>query len=190
MSTEEALQPISEETTHLLVENRRRFKQFLTKRLSSEADAEEILQQSLRKVVEQPPTSDERESVLAWFFEVLRNAVTDHYRRNASEKRKHEELKRNQTAEGEPFQNPDINLEDGVCECLKGLLPALKPEYAELIQRVDLGEESVEKVAEDLGVSRNNLDVRLHRARKALKVSLERACGSCTEHGCLKCSCG
>jgi RNA polymerase sigma factor (sigma-70 family) len=190
MSTEEALQPISEETTNLLVENRRRFKQFLTKRLSNEADAEEILQQSLRKVMERPPSSDERESVLAWFFEVLRNAVTDHYRRGASEKRKHEELKQNQLAQGEPVQTPDLGLEDGVCECLKGLLPALKPEYADLLQRIDLGEESVEKVAADLGVTRNNLDVRLHRARKALKVSLERACGSCSEHGCLNCSCG
>ena len=32
--------------------------------------------------------------------------------------------------------------------------------------------------------------VRLHRARAALKKQLEATCGTCTAHGCLRCSCG
>lgn len=190
MPNEDALLPISDQTVQLLVENRRRFKTFLTKRLKNEADAEEILQQSLRKLIEQPPTAVEKGSVLAWFFEVLRNAITDHYRRTATDEKKRTELKREMERSGAGMVSPISELAEGICDCLRGLLPALKPEYAELVQRVDLNEEAPEKVASQLGLTRNNLDVRLHRARKALKVSLERACGSCATHGCLNCSCG
>jgi RNA polymerase sigma-70 factor (ECF subfamily) len=31
--------------------------------------------------------------------------------------------------------------------------------------------------------------VRLHRARQALRNNLEQACGVCTKHGCLNCTC-
>jgi len=80
-------------------------------------------------------------------------------------------------------------IEAAVCECMNGLLPTLKETYAELIRRIDLGGETISEVARDLGVTENNLTVRLHRARQALKTSLERTCGTCTEHGCLNCTC-
>jgi RNA polymerase sigma-70 factor (ECF subfamily) len=68
-------------------------------------------------------------------------------------------------------------------------LPTLKPEYAELLRRVDLEERSVPEAAAEVGITPNNAGVRLHRARQALKHQLERSCGSCATHGCLDCSC-
>jgi len=44
-------------------------------------------------------------------------------------------------------------------------------------------------VAAELGVTPNNAAVRLHRARGALKKRLEQTCGTCTQHGCLDCTC-
>jgi DNA-directed RNA polymerase specialized sigma24 family protein len=70
------------------------------------------------------------------------------------------------------------------------LIPTLKPEYATLLQKVELGGKSVREAAEEEGITPNNAAVRLFRARQALKQQLERTCGTCTAHGCLDCSCG
>ncbi len=48
---------------------------------------------------------------------------------------------------------------------------------------VDIEQQPIEKVAAELNTNANNLTVRLHRARQALKTSLVRACGVCTRHG-------
>lgn len=179
------LVPLDDKVTQILVDNHRRFRSFLTQRVGDAADADEILQQSLNKALEQPPDRSNKESVLSWFFTVLRNALTDHYRSKDSEAKRAEKLKRESAV-----QNEMDRVRTEVCQCLKGLLPTLKDEYAEVLNRVDLEEESPETVAAELGISRNNLDVRLHRARKALKKSLILSCGTCTEHGCLDCTCG
>jgi RNA polymerase sigma-70 factor (ECF subfamily) len=76
-----------------------------------------------------------------------------------------------------------------LCACLGPLLKDMRPAYADLIQRIDLEGESPVAVAKDLHVTPNNLTVRLHRARRALKANLEQACGICTKHGCLHCTC-
>lgn len=67
----------------------------------------------------------------------------------------------------------------------QALLPALKPEYVELIEAPDLAEESPESVARRLGITTNNLKVRRHRARQALRQQLEKACGTCAQGKCI-----
>jgi DNA-directed RNA polymerase specialized sigma24 family protein len=69
------------------------------------------------------------------------------------------------------------------------LLPTLKPEYSELVQKIDLDGSDPDEVACSLGITRGNLNVRLHRAREALRKSLELSCGACSKHGCLNCTC-
>lgn len=178
--TSESLTP---DQLGILVDNHRSFQQFLARRVESDSVAEDLLQQSLKKALEAPAHSTEQESILAWFYKILRNTLTDYYRKRDVEQRGLRDL----------AQSPETNdseLEAGICQCMKGLLPAIKPEYSSLLARIDLGEETPEDVAKDLGISRGNLDVRLHRARQALKSSLVKSCGTCTEHGCLNCTCG
>ncbi len=65
----------------------------------------------------------------------------------------------------------------------------MRPAYADLIRALDLDGVPAEAVAERLGISRNNLRVRHHRARAQLKVRLEATCRLCATHGCLDCTC-
>jgi RNA polymerase sigma-70 factor (ECF subfamily) len=65
----------------------------------------------------------------------------------------------------------------------------MRPAYAHLIGRIDLRGELPADVAKEMKLTTNNLTVRLHRARQALRASLEQACGICTKHGCLNCTC-
>ena len=176
--------PASPEVIERLVASHREFLSFLQPRVPSRAVAEEILQAAFVKTLEKGGTIRDSESSVAWFYRVLRNALIDFYRRNASELR---------AVEAQIHQSdlsPEPELHEAICGCMHMLLPTLKSEYAEMIRRIDLEEEAVATVASDLQISVNNATVRLHRARQVLKQQLERSCGTCATHGCLNCSCG
>ena len=76
-----------------------------------------------------------------------------------------------------------------MCECVYGLISTLKEEYGAVLRAVEMDGATVADTATRLGITSGNVAVRLHRARQALKRQLEVACGTCTEHGCLDCTC-
>ena len=162
---------------------------FLRRRLGSEAVAEDLLQQSLIRAVERYHSLKSDDSVVPWFYRILRHAVIDYYRSHDAEARRDEAYLRDLVQAGEDQEPAFDDLKPSVCACLSRLLPTLRPNYAELIRRIDLDGEAPQQVAEELKISQNNLTVRLHRARQALKESLEQTCGVCTTHGCLHCIC-
>ncbi|MFO0584360.1 MAG: sigma-70 family RNA polymerase sigma factor [Anaeromyxobacter sp.] len=167
-----------------LVGSHRAFLGFLEKRLPSRAAAEEVLQDAFVRTMERGGELRDGEGAVAWFYRLLRNAVADWYRRGGAEARALEREAREATEADEP------ELRRVICACMGELLTDLKPEYAELLRRVDLEEVPVADAAAALDITVNNAHVRLHRARRALKGRLEAACGTCATHGCLDCTCG
>lgn len=87
-----------------------------------------------------------------------------------------------------PLQTTE-KLEEEICACFKELLSSMKPEYRDLIEKMDLGGESPESAAERLKTNKNNLKVQRHRARQQLRKYLEESCQACATHGCLDCTC-
>lgn len=183
------LRPLDDRVIGDLVSNHAKFLSFLSKRLPSRAVAEDLLQQSLQKAFTGVASVDDQEKVTAWFYRILRNALIDYYRSRASEDRKLQGYLDELVGAGEDFAHAPDELRGEVCACMSRLLPTLHAPYAELIQKIDLDGNAPESVAKELGITPGNLSVRLHRAREALRKSLEMSCGSCTEHGCLDCSC-
>jgi RNA polymerase sigma factor (sigma-70 family) len=173
-----------------LLENESSFRQFVRRRVGDEAIAEDILQQSFTRAVERSHLLNKEQSALAWFYQILRHTVADYYRSHGAEARRNEAFLRELTISGNHQEPSPDELKATACACLYGLLPTLHGNYAELIKRIDLDGESPAQVAKELKISRNNLTVRLHRARQALRTSLEDACGICSRHGCLNCTCG
>ncbi len=173
-----------------LLENESAFRNFVRRRVGEEALVEDILQHSLAQAVAHAHTLHNQESVLAWFYRILRHAVADYYRAQEAEARRHQAFLEESTISGSLQEPPLDEARTTACECLHPLLPNLRGNYAELIKRIDLDGESPEQVAKELGISRNNLTVRLHRARQSLRAVLEDACGICSKHGCLNCTCG
>lgn len=180
----EATREDGDAVTRALVENHRQFLAFVERRVGNRATAEEILQSAFVKSLEKGETLPEPEGAVTWFYRLLRNALVDHRRHQQVEGRA---LAREAREAEEPSEDPE--LKQTVCACVGALLPTLKPEYAELVRKVDLEERAVPDVAREAGITPNNAGVRLHRARQALKKQLERSCGSCAAHGCLNCSC-
>lgn len=175
--------PASPEVVARLVAAHRDFLKFLEARLPNRATAEEILQSAFARTLEKGGNIRDEESAVAWFYRLLRNAITDHYRHKGAEARALEQHA------VEPQPDP-AELHGAVCACMKTLLPNLKPEYAEVLQRADLEQVPLPQLASALNITANNATVRLHRARQALKRELEQCCGTCATHGCLDCTCG
>lgn len=168
-----------------LYESRQRFVEYVRRRVDDPELAEDIVHDSLLKALKSAPELRDDERLIPWFFRILRNAVVDEYR-------KRDVARRHVQQTDELPDLPDLSDEDErtICACFKAVLPALKPEYAELIQALDLSEETPEAVAGRLGITTNNLKVRRHRARQALRQQLENACGTCAQGNCIgDCTC-
>ena len=176
---------LSPEALEKLLASRRQFLAFLQKRVESAAVAEDILQTAFVRGIEKGGSLRGQESVVAWFYRVLRNAVIDHYRQRASSEKALESFVR----ELEPNEQPPDSFKDAICQCVNGLLGTLKPEYRQAIETVDLNEGSLAELAGQAGITEGNAAVRIHRARDAFRKRVSTTCGMCAEHGCLECSC-
>jgi RNA polymerase sigma-70 factor (ECF subfamily) len=177
--------PAMPEVLQVLLDNHARFLAFLERRVGSRDDAEDILQEAFVRSLDHASSLRSSTAATAWFYRVLRNAITDYYRRQDSQGRALDRL----VAETADSDAPDSELEKVVCQCVLSLLETLKPEYGAAIRRVDLDGLSVRDFAAETGVTAGNAGVRLHRARDALARQLARSCGTCLTHGCLDCRC-
>jgi RNA polymerase sigma-70 factor (ECF subfamily) len=167
-----------------LSENRRHFLRFLTRRLGDAATAEEVLQQFYLRALGKAFHLRKRESILTWLSRLLSTVLVDYARREATRRRQETAYAQQQALTQEARE-----LESTVCTCLYTLLPTLKPEYADILRRMDLLGEPRQQVAAALGTTVNNVTVRLHRARQAIKRALLLSCTTCPEHGFLRCAC-
>ena len=166
-----------------LLEARGQFLGYIRKRIEDPELAEDILQDSLLRAVRAAPDLRDEERLVPWFYRVLQNAIVDAYRRRGVEQA-HVVVAEPPEIAAEPEDDAEL------CRCFERLIPTLKSEYADLIQAVELGSESPEAAAGRLGITANNLKVRRHRARQALRRKLEETCRTCADHGCLDCTCG
>ena len=180
------LEPATPDALRVLLDNHSRFLAFLERRVGSRDEAEDILQDAFVRSLERAPRMEDTPSAITWFYRVLRNAMTDYFRRKDARARALDRL----AVETEGAGGDDPELEAVVCACVLSLLDTLKPEYAAAIRRVDLDGTSVRGYSEEAGISPSNGGVRLHRAREALRRQLARCCGTCLTHGCLDCRCG
>ena len=178
--TETAVPP---EVVSRLVANHRDFLAYVERRVGSRTIAEEILQDAFVRSLER---GDEiRDSVIGWFYRVLRNAVIDHQRRQAAANRRLDEF----ASELESHGSAEDELARVACACVVRLAETLKPEYAEALRRIEVEGVGVKDYADASGISASNAGVRIFRAREALRKQVARSCGTCAEHGCLDCTC-
>lgn len=155
---------------------------FARQRLNDPELAADVVQESLLKALRSAGQLRDSDRLLPWFYRILRCGIVDAYRRRGVTQATLEKL---QTE----LERDQPEAERTLCACLDGLLPTLKPDYAEMLRRVDLQGESVGEAGRAAGLTANNAAVRLHRARAQLRERLEQTCRLCAKHGCLDCTC-
>lgn len=183
---DEVRRSLTQDVIATLVANHREFLNFLVRRVGDRALAEDLLQEAFVRGLDRIETLRDGESVVAWFYRSLRNAVIDSYRRKGAAARQLERL----ANEMEHSAEPDAELEQSICKCVARLTDTLKPEYAAALKRIEVDGLSMQAFAEESGVTAGNAAVRVFRARQALRKQVTMTCGTCAEHGCLDCHCG
>lgn len=173
----------TQETIAGLAQMHGKFLRFLRGRVGDSTAAEDILQTAYVKAIQHGGELREAESSVAWFYRILRNAITDHYRRTAT----HADAVNRALADWK--EGYELELHAETCACIHEVIRDLKPEYREAIEQVDLAGQSVEAFANAHCTTPNNASVRLHRARKAVAKKLTAVCGTCATHGCIDCTC-
>jgi RNA polymerase sigma-70 factor (ECF subfamily) len=160
---------------------REAFLAFVRGRVRSEAEAEDILQQALVKATEHEGDVRDPERMRGWFFQILRRTLADHHAQWALRESKLEALA------------PDLEQATperaATCACSLAQLERLRPEYADILRRVDIEDQSLPEVAAAYAITVNNATVRLHRARKALREQLRAFCGTDSARACADCGC-
>lgn len=156
---------------------------FIRSRVADADLAEDILQDSLLRALRAAPDLRDDEKLTSWLYQIVRNAITDTYRRRGVREAARERI----AAEAEAALAPED--EARACACLLDLVPTLKAEYAEVVE-AELGGQGDDDLAGALGITKNNLKVRRHRAHRQLRERLEETCRSCAAHGCVDCTCG
>lgn len=177
---------LSSAVARTIAENRDEFLGFLERRVGSRALAEDLYQDAFVRSLDRVDTLRDEGSTRAWFYRTLRNAIIDHYRREAAQGR----LMNAFAQELEVQQQADDTMDAAICTCIAAIAQTLKPEYAHAIQRIDVDELSVKQFAEEAGISASNAGVRVFRAREALRKRVATSCGACATHGCVDCTCG
>lgn len=162
------------------VAERDRFLAFIRGRIR-DADAEDIFQKALIKASRHVGTLRDPSQARAWFFRIVRRTLADHHAEWARREAKLAEL-------ASDFEEATPE-ETAVCGCSLGQLEELRPEYADILRRVDVEDQPVAEAASELGISSNNATVRLFRARKALRDRLLASCGTDSMRACLSCNC-
>lgn len=170
---------------NVLVENHRAFLRFLERRVGDRALAEDLLQDAFTRNLDWLSDMPD-EGLVPWFYRTLRNAAIDRHRRMGAEQRALSAFAQELAAPGHAPE--DLYRE--ICACVGRLARTLKPEYAQVLQAVDVEDTPVKTFADTAGLTTSNAGVRLFRARQALRRQVAASCGTCAEHGCVDCSCG
>lgn len=173
-----------EPVVETLLRHRTRLLSFIQSKVSDPDLAEDILQDSLLRAIRSAGELREEEKLLHWFYRVLNNAIIDSYRRKHTESQYLTAYAQNELL----LETPENDA--ALCECFRTVLPSLKPEYSQVIETLELTNVEPEILARQLRISTNNLKVRRHRARQALRQLIDQTCRVCAAHGCLDCTCG
>lgn len=146
-----------------------RLRGFIRTRVPSPADAEDVVQDVLVRLLEEPP--GEVQNIAAWLFTVARRAIIDRHRRRRGGT---QDLADADAAAAARDEQASASAE--LARCIEPLMARLDPADRALLERVDLAGESQAAIAGELGVSGSTIKSRVQRARARLLQELTRCC--------------
>ncbi len=151
-----------------------RLKPFIRRRVESEADVDDVVQDVLLRMHRGLPALRDETCLTAWMYRVARRSIADHGRG----KKRHPVRSADELPE--PAHEPFAEDEDAVAMALslyvQGFVSLLPDTYREVIQRTELEGQSHKEVAEAMGLSVSAVKSRVVRGRAKLRELLEACC--------------
>ncbi|WP_374515997.1 sigma-70 family RNA polymerase sigma factor [Niveibacterium sp.] len=142
-------------------------RRWLTHQLRDRAFADDLAQDVFLKALRQGHGFCRITNTRAWLFEVARNTLADHQRRQRDTVDLSEDLPQEQEA---------VPAVEGLAQCLPRALQELSVEDRDAIQRCDIEGLSQADFAKQHGIGLSAAKSRVQRARRRLKSHLVSAC--------------
>lgn len=168
-----------------LREHARELRAFVRARVPAD-EADDVLQVAAVRAIERADSLSDAERVRPWLYRLHRNVIVDVARSRARRQRLHEQAAFEGSADTEVAPSPG---DDAPCRCSVNLAQQMNPIHATMLALVDAGDATVAEAARLLGITANNAAVRLHRARAALKETMQQHCGVSSVEDCDDCRC-
>jgi len=152
-----------------------RVRKFIAASVRDEWAADDLTQETFIRVQKHLDDLRGPSKIASRLFRIAHNLCLDHFR----------ELKRTSAKECELSEAKDLfkeaivqkKLEQGeMSACVRDVVKTLPESYRDVIMLFDIAELSHREIAETLDTTIENVKVRLHRARKELRVLLEQKC--------------
>lgn len=152
---------------------------FIAKRVRSENDTDDILQEVFLRVHQHLGRLEEPDRVVAWVFQITRNVIVDYYRSIERRRELPVGLAGNMDDHGLPNgvkEAPSEGAREELSGCLRPMVERLSSEYREAIKLVELDGLTHRQAAIRLGLSVSGMKSRVQRGRRQLKKLLEDCC--------------
>lgn len=146
-----------------------RYRAIAARRLGDDVAADDVVQAFVLKALERAEQLRDVRAARGWLRRLFETALVDFCRRRGTRRR------REVAFEMDLHDRPQQALTDSVPDpeaAILGLMETIKEEYADVIYRLDLKGQPKEDAARELGITVNNLTVRAHRARRALRDAI------------------
>lgn len=183
MGTTTLSAPRVDATQDIWSEFSHRLRGFIVRRVESEADAEDILQEVFVRIHQHAATVERSERLASWLFQITRNAIVDYYR--APRRRRELPGGVSDDLEQDWAYAMGASDDDGVglmavrselANCLRPMVAQLPPRYREAVTLVDLDGLPQKEAAARLGLSLSGLKSRVQRGRRALGQVMQDCC--------------
>lgn len=151
-----------------------RVRNFILASVKNESVADDLVQETFIKIRENLDSLRNPEKISSWIFRIAYHLCQDHFRvlkKSSSQEEIHEGLV---TLQESSVQK---ELEQGeMSRCVQDRLSLLPQRQRSVIIFADVMDFDHQEIANILGLTVENVKVRLHRARKKLKAILEKEC--------------
>ena len=148
-----------------------RLRLFILRRVRSDHDVEDILQDVFWKIHSRVHTLKLGDKLEPWIYRITRNTIIDYYRHQAKAPSDISEMPEPAT---EPVAAQDIPEE--LVACLRPMIDDLPEKYRQAILSTEYEGLTQKEMSQELGLSLPGAKSRVQRAREKLKVALLACC--------------
>ena len=148
----------------------------------SQAEAEDLTQETFIRVHRNLPAFRGEASLSTWIYRIATNVSLDHFRRSATRQTKaaislEETESDREWIVDEASSSPEqLAAQSDMSACVQGFIRDLPPSYRAVLVLHDLQGLKNREIADVLDCSLSTAKIRLHRARKKLRATLDAGC--------------
>ncbi|MCE5334678.1 MAG: RNA polymerase sigma factor [Desulfobacteraceae bacterium] len=153
-----------------------RVRSYILTTVRDEWAADDLTQETFIRVQKNLDSVNDPSKLASWIFRIAYNLCRDHFRSSRT-KASSNEREFSETTDGFKEAIVQKRLEqDEMSACVRRVLSRLPEPLRTVIDLFDMAELSHREIADILGITVENVKVRLHRGRKQLKALLEKQC--------------